>query len=81
MRIFVNTFGPLKDYFGQTITIELENKASIIDLFNKLVQINPKGELLLKNCQWAVNNNIIYGKNYELNDKQEVFVMPPFSGG
>ncbi|MDH5719545.1 MAG: MoaD/ThiS family protein [Spirochaetia bacterium] len=81
MKISVNTFGQLTDFFEPKLSLEINENAPIGEVFEKLVEINPQSKTLLENCRIAVDDNIIHEKEFNLKNNQEVFIMPPFSGG
>ena len=81
MKIIVNSFGQVKDFHDQKFEIEVADSATIETLFEKLVEMRPESKNLLENCRIAVDDIIIYEKEFELKNNQEVFIMPPFSGG
>ena len=77
MRIKV--FGGLKDYLEPEMVIHLPF-GTIQEVENYLQKEKPAVCTLLAKCRYAVNNRFV-GKDHILEKEDEVFVMPPSSGG
>jgi len=75
----VQVFAMMKDYFDERFELDMNIK-NIIDLSEKLIDINPKSKSLLPACRFAVNNEFI-DQNYIFSDNDIIYIIPPSSGG
>jgi molybdopterin converting factor small subunit len=75
----VNVFAVLKDYFDPSFSVN-EKLVSIKEVKNKLVQINPQSENILKVCRFAVNDELV-SEDHKISDHDVISVLPPASGG
>ncbi len=75
----VNVFAVLKDYFDAGFSLN-EKFSSVNDVKNKLVQMNPRSENILKVCRFAVNDEIV-NEDFKIKDNDVISVLPPASGG
>jgi molybdopterin converting factor small subunit len=75
----VNVFAILKDYFDPSFNVN-EKLVSIKEVKNKLVQINPQSENILKVCRFAVNDELV-SEDHKISDHDVISVLPPASGG
>lgn len=80
MFVKIKLFAALKDYFDSSMQIELKSQATIQDLLDTLININPKAKDVLTTTRFAFNNQIV-DLNCPLNDQAEIFIYPPSSGG
>ncbi len=77
MNITVRFFGLVAEVAGSS-SAELTDIADCNSLIEKLNTDFPK----LNNCQYSVAvNKIIATENINLNDGDEVALLPPFAGG
>ena len=79
-KVEVQLFAALADHFGRNVAVELNGDQKVASIVNALEKQNPNAVGLLKDCRFAVNENFV-DLNYELSDGEEIFVIPPSSGG
>lgn len=77
MKVNVLFFGILTDIVGKT-SLEIEEVENIRQLKSWLWKNYPKTKDI--DFQIALNKNIVDGK-FELNNGDEVALLPPFAGG
>ncbi|MFO7448088.1 MAG: MoaD/ThiS family protein [Ignavibacteriaceae bacterium] len=80
MKIRINTFAVLKEYFEHSFEIEVNDLNTINDLKEELVKIKPQAQGLLNICRFAVNNTFVNNKAV-IYENDNIFVIPPSSGG
>ena len=76
----VTVFAGLRDHFEQSFLIENDHPISISDFCEALIEKKPNAASILKACRFAVNETFVNG-NYQLNDNEHVYIIPPSSGG
>ena len=80
MKIEILAFGIAKDILkNRTISIDLPNGATVGILKNELTSRYPDFQKL-KSLAIAVNEEY-QGDDFNLNEKDEVVIIPPVSGG
>ena len=79
-KVEVQLFAALTDHFGRNVVVELNGKQKVAAVVEALEKQNPNAAGLLKDCRFAVNENFV-DLNYELNDGEKIFIIPPSSGG
>lgn len=78
MKLTINYFGMIAEAVGSSkADFELHGK-NVSDLKNELEYTFP--ELVGMSCQIAVNQKLVSGEN-EINEQDEIAVLPPFAGG
>ena len=80
MDIKVNVFANLKDHYDPVFTLELPNDSRVENLLAQLAQQHPESQDVLQACRIAVGEDLV-DKNYSLTENEEVFLLPPSSGG
>jgi molybdopterin converting factor subunit 1 len=81
MRVRVLFFGMLKDFAGKSAdSIELPDGALLRDLLAHYEKQIPRLKESLASLAMAVNQQYA-GVDTKLNDKDEVALLPPVSGG
>ena len=80
MDIKVNVFANLKDHYDPVFTLELPSDARVENLLAQLAQQHPASQGVLRACRIAVGEDLV-DKNYSLTENEEVFLLPPSSGG
>lgn len=78
--IKVHFFAGLKRYFPTPISIESEGITTLLDVFNQLKLMKPEASELIEACRAAVNENFV-SLDTPVSGINEVFVIPPSSGG
>ncbi len=79
-KVEVQLFAALTDHFGREMIVETEDTPKVATVIEALEREKPKAVGLLRDCRFAVNENFV-DLNYELNDGEKVFIIPPSSGG
>lgn len=79
-KVEVQLFAALADHFGRQMTVETADTPKVAAVIDALEKQNPKAVGLLRDCRFAVNENFV-DLNYELNDGEKIFIIPPSSGG
>ena len=80
MRVRVRLFASLKEYYGPELVLELPEASCAGDVLKKMADINPEGSRLLSVCKLAVDESFAEAA-HPLKNGDEVYVLPPFSGG
>lgn len=80
MQIHVHTFGRVKELFKDKFKLELSEKTSVKGLIEKLAALNMQSKAVLGTCRYAANNTVVDHKHI-LKDQDNIFVLPPSSGG
>lgn len=79
-KVTVHAFAQLKDYFGEEVTLYIEEEEGIKDLINHLKMQRPDSEELLANCRLADKEEFI-DTSHPLEDGAHIYFYPPSSGG
>lgn len=80
MIVRIHTFASLKDHFEQEFTFDMGNLTTVEDLLGQLVIRQPRAASVLHACRTAVNEAFVSQK-YVLRDGENIFLIPPSSGG
>lgn len=80
MRTTVRMYAVLKDYFGESLQLDLEGGATIADIKESLAQKNPESSFILDKCRFAVNQEMAACAHI-INNGDLIDVLPPSSGG
>jgi molybdopterin converting factor small subunit len=89
MKIKLELFGASRDFSDKDhLEIEIEDKASIDDLRNKIIKYlekNFKGNegfiKVVKSSAFCSENNEIISDNYKITKNQKIGIIPPIGGG
>jgi len=89
MKIKLELFGASRDFSDKDhLEIEIEDKASIDDLRNKIIKYldkNFKGNegfiKVVKSSAFCSENNEIISDNYKITKDQKIGIIPPIGGG
>ena len=89
MKIKLELFGASKDFSDKDhLEIEIEDKASVDDLRNKIIKYldkNFKGNegfiKVVKSSAFCSENNEIISDNYKITKNQKIGIIPPIGGG
>lgn len=80
MDIRVNVFANLKDHYESVFTLEVPNGANVEHILDELALKRPESLQILQSCRIAVGEDLV-DKHYSLQENEEVFLLPPSSGG
>ena len=80
MKVQVQIFGQLKDYFSDLHEVDIENGQSVAGLKVKLLELNASATEILDVSRWAIGDAFIE-LNTILTENVEVCILPPSSGG
>ena len=80
MDIKVNVFANLKDHYDPEFTLEVPEDANVEHILAELALKHPESQQILQSCRIAVGEDLV-DKNYSLKENEEVFLLPPSSGG
>ena len=80
MKIRVQLFAGLKDFYESELSLDLPEPARAGDVHARLGEINPGGRELLKVSRLAIDDSFVSADSL-LREGQEVIVLPPSSGG
>lgn len=80
MDVRVNVFANLKDHYDPVFTLEVPDDARVEHILAELAMRHPQSQELLESCRIAVGEDLV-DKNYSLQENEELFLLPPSSGG
>jgi len=89
MKIKLELFGASRDFSDKDhLLIEIEDKASIDDLRNKIIKYldknfngNERFIKVVKSSAFCSENNEIISDNYKITKGQKIGIIPPIGGG
>ena len=89
MKIKLELFGASRDFSDNNhLEIEVQNKASVDDLRNEIIEYlnkNFKGNesfiKVVKSSAFCSENNKIISDNYKITKNQKIAIIPPIGGG
>ena len=89
MKIKLELFGASRDFSDKDhLEIEVQDKASINDLRNEIIEYlnkNFKGNesfiKVVKSSAFCSENNEIISDNYKITKDQKIGIIPPIGGG
>ena len=89
MKIKLELFGASRDLSDKDyLEIEIQNKASIDDLRNEIInyidknfQGNENFIKVVKSSAFCSENNEIISDNYKITKDQKIGIIPPIGGG
>ena len=89
MKIKLELFGASRDLSDKDhLEIEIQNKASVEDLRNEIINYidkNFKGNenfiKVVKSSAFCSENNEIISDNYKITKDQKIGIIPPIGGG
>jgi molybdopterin converting factor small subunit len=80
MKLKINTYAAVKELFGESFEMEIENGSTIDELREKIIKINPASAGIINKCRFAINESIVNG-NTLIKEVENVHIIPPSSGG
>ncbi len=75
----VQVFAVLKDYFEKEFQLQ-EGLQSTQALKERLIRHNPSAAGILNICRFAVGDEFV-DDQYQLNENDTIYIIPPGSGG
>lgn len=78
MIMNIKVFAILKEFFEEDL--QVEELATIADLKNHLILMNPQALPILENCRFAINHTFV-PLDTNINQHDTIYIMPPSSGG
>lgn len=80
MKISIQNFAILKDYFSSLLELEVSDTATVADAIQQLKVLNPKATKVLDSCRVAVDEALV-DQEFGLKEGSTLFLLPPSSGG
>lgn len=80
MRVTVKMFAAARDAVGQSVAVELRDRATIADLRDKLIIDYPQLADLVRRAMFAVDASYASDDSV-ISSESEVACIPPVSGG
>jgi sulfur-carrier protein len=89
MKIKLELFGASRDFSDDDhLEFEIQNKASIEDLRNKIIQYldknfkdNENFVKIVKSSSFSSEDNQIISHNFKITKDQKIAIIPPIGGG
>ena len=89
MKIKLELFGASRDFSDNDhLEIEVQNKASVVDLRNEIIKFidknfsgNENFIKVVKSSAFCSENNEIISDNYKITKDQKIGIIPPIGGG
>ena len=80
MKVRVKVFAALKDHFDPSFEVELSEPCRVEDLAAHLQKLKPESAPTVKACRFALGDELA-PMDHPLASGDEIFVLPPSSGG
>ncbi len=80
MKIKIQVFASLRDYFDETFDLEVAEGLNISDILDIISIKSPMAIPVLRKCRVAINENFV-AENYKIGEADHLFIIPPSSGG
>jgi molybdopterin converting factor small subunit len=80
MKLKIITYAAVKELFGESFEIEIEDGSTIEQLRKNLIMLNPESAGLINKCRFALNESIV-NDNTPIKEIENVHIIPPSSGG
>ncbi len=75
----IQVFAVLKDFFEKEFELQAD-VSNIPGLKERLIEMNPAAGSLLNICRFAVKDDFI-DNDFQLQDHDTIYIIPPGSGG
>ena len=75
----IQVFAVLKDFFEKEFELQAD-VSNIPGLKERLIELNPAASNLLNTCRFAVKDDFI-DNDFQLQDHDTIYIIPPGSGG
>jgi sulfur-carrier protein len=80
MKIKIKVFAALKDFFEPEFEIDVKSNTTVADAINIIMLRNTFASPVLSKCRIAVNESFV-SSDYHIQENEELFIIPPSSGG
>lgn len=80
MKVEIQTFGKLKDYFDDSFELEIPEESTVQETVEALKKIHTEAGDLLNHCRYALDEEIVDAQ-FRLHAGAVVCLFPPSSGG
>jgi len=80
MKVTIQVFAGLKDYFKPEFDLDLDDNATVGLLKQKLLELKPQAGPLLEVCRFATDNEFI-NDTRTVKENEIICFFPPSSGG
>ncbi len=80
MKIKIQTFAILKDFFPSDFSLEIGESGTVSDALQALYALNPSSEGILAHCKYVVSEEFVE-EDEVLKEGDALFLLPPSSGG
>lgn len=80
MKVTIQVFAGLKDYFQPEFHLNLDEKVTVGSLKQRLLELKPQAGPLLEVCRFATNNEFI-NDSHTVSENDIICFFPPSSGG
>ncbi|MFL5728370.1 MAG: MoaD/ThiS family protein [Cytophagaceae bacterium] len=80
MRIKIKVFAALKDYFEPEFQLDVKDGLHVSDVLDIIMIRNSMALPVLRKCRVAVNESFVQS-DYNVQENEELLIMPPSSGG
>lgn len=80
MKVKIKVFASLRDYFGSEFEVDVNEGMKVADVIDIVMIRNSLALPILRKCRVAVNENFVQA-DYKIQENEELFIIPPSSGG
>jgi molybdopterin converting factor small subunit len=80
MKLKIRTYASVKEVFGKSFEIEVNNSCTIEELKKKIVGMKPETAELINICRFAIKESIVNDETL-IKEDEHVHIIPPSSGG
>jgi sulfur-carrier protein len=80
MKLKIRTYASVKEIFGESFELEVNDGCTIEELKKRIVLVKPEAAGLINICRFAVNESIVNDKT-QIKEDEHVHIIPPASGG
>lgn len=80
IEIQVLFFGSLKQFYGSTCQLSVDEGTSIQQMTLMLMALKPEADKVFESCMFAVNSDLV-DRDFLIKENSELAILPPYSGG
>jgi molybdopterin converting factor small subunit len=80
MKIKIKVFAVLKDYFEPEFEMDVNEGLKVTDVIDIVMIRNSLALPVLRKCRIAINESFVPA-DYNIKENEELFFIPPSSGG